>query len=70
MAAPSAPPAPRAPAPRGDLILLGVASPLDLPLVDLANFAGYVLWSGWLVAFGTVLIVRRRSLVKLGTATR
>ena len=45
------------------LILLGVASPLDLPLVDLANFAGYVLWSGWLVAFGVVLLVRRHSLV-------
>jgi hypothetical protein len=42
------------------LILLGVASPLNLPLVDLANFAGYVLWSGWLVAFGLVLLVRAR----------
>lgn len=52
------------------LILLGVASPLDLPLVDLANFAGYVLWSGWLVAFGTVLIVRRSSLVALRAASR
>jgi hypothetical protein len=44
------------------LILLGVASPLDLPLVDLANFVGYVLWSGWLVAFAVVLLVRRRAL--------
>ena len=33
------------------LILVGVLSPLCLPLVDLANFAGYVLWSGWLVIF-------------------
>ena len=40
------------------LILLGVASPLDLPLVDLANLAGYVLWSGWLVIFAIVLLVR------------
>ncbi|MGV8910040.1 MAG: DUF4386 family protein [Propionicimonas sp.] len=40
------------------LILAGVLSPLDLPLIDLANFAGYVLWSAWLVAFA-VLLVRR-----------
>ncbi len=45
------------------LILLGVAAPLGLPLVDpaaldTANFVGYVLWSGWLVVFGTVLLVR------------
>lgn len=42
------------------LILVGVSSPLDLPVVDLANFAGYVLWSGWLVAFAVVLAVRTR----------
>jgi hypothetical protein len=40
------------------LVLVGVASPLDLPLVDDANFVGYVLWSGWLVVFGIVLAVR------------
>ncbi len=39
------------------LIFAGVLSPLDLPLIDLANFVGYVLWSGWLIAFA-VLIVR------------
>ena len=38
------------------LILAGVLSPLDLPGVDLANFVGYVLWSGWLVAFAVVLV--------------
>jgi hypothetical protein len=38
------------------LILAGVLSPLDLPAVDLANFAGYVVWSLWLVAFGVVLL--------------
>jgi hypothetical protein len=38
------------------LILTGVLSPLDLPGVDLANFAGYVLWSLWLVAFAVVLV--------------
>ena len=42
------------------LVLVGVLSPLDLPLVDLANFVGYVLWSVWLVAFGIVLLVQRR----------
>ena len=40
------------------LILTGLLSPLDLPLVDTANFAGYVLWSLWLIAFG-VLLLRR-----------
>ena len=40
------------------LILLGVLSPLSLPVVDLANFAGYVLWSVWLVIFA-VLLARR-----------
>lgn len=39
------------------LILGGVLSPLDLPLVDTANFVGYVLWSAWLIAFA-VLVVR------------
>lgn len=42
------------------LVLVGVLSPLDLPLVDPANFVGYVLWSGWLVAFAAVLVVRER----------
>ncbi len=41
------------------LILLGVASPFGLPLVDTVNFVGYVLRSGWLVLFGAVLLVRR-----------
>jgi len=51
------------------LILLGVASPLDLPLLDDANFVGYVLWSGWLVAFAVVLL-RRRSPVETRRAAR
>ena len=42
------------------LVLVGVVSPLDLPAVDTANFAGYVLWSLWLIAFGVVLLVRER----------
>ena len=43
------------------LIAVGVLSPLDLPVVDTANFAGYVLWSLWLVAFGFLLLRRPRS---------
>jgi hypothetical protein len=42
------------------LVVVGVLSPLDLPLVDTANFVGYVLWSIWLIAFGVVLLVRER----------
>jgi hypothetical protein len=41
------------------LVSVGVLSPLDLPVVDLANFAGYVLWSLWLLAFAALLLVRR-----------
>jgi len=42
------------------LVFVGVVSPLDLPVVDTANFFGYVLWSIWLIAFGVVLLVRER----------
>jgi hypothetical protein len=42
------------------LVLVGVLSPLDLPLVDTANFFGYVLWSLWLIAFGVVLLMHER----------
>ena len=42
------------------LVLAGVLSPLDLPLVDTANFAGYVLWSVWLALFAAVLVLRPR----------
>jgi hypothetical protein len=42
------------------LVLVGVLSPLDLPVVDTANFFGYVLWSLWLIAFGVVIVVRER----------
>ena len=42
------------------LVLVGVLSPLDLPVVDTANFLGYVLWSVWLIAFGLVILVRER----------
>jgi hypothetical protein len=36
----------------------GVLSPLDLPVIDLANFISYVLWSVWLVVFA-ILLLRR-----------
>ncbi len=42
------------------LVFAGVFSPLDLPVIDTANFFGYVLWSLWLIAFGVVLLVRER----------
>jgi hypothetical protein len=45
------------------LVAVGVVSPLDLPVVDDANFIGYVLWSVWLIAFGLVLLVRGRRAV-------
>lgn len=40
------------------LILAGVLSPLDLPVIDLANFVGYNVWTAWLVVFA-VLLLRR-----------
>jgi hypothetical protein len=40
------------------LILSGVFSPLELPVVDVANFVGYVLWSAWLLVFAAVLVRR------------
>jgi hypothetical protein len=42
------------------LVVAGVLSPLELPAVDTANFAGYVLWSIWLIAFAVVVLVRER----------
>jgi hypothetical protein len=42
------------------LVFIGVLSPLDLPVVDSANFIGYVLWSAWLVAFAVVMLVHER----------
>jgi hypothetical protein len=32
------------------LVACGVLVPLDVPGADFANFVGYVLWSGWLLA--------------------
>ena len=41
------------------LILAGVLSPLNLPLIDDANFIGYMLWSVWLVVFAVLLLIGR-----------
>jgi hypothetical protein len=42
------------------LVLVGVLSPLGLPVIDTANFFGYVLWSVWLIALAVVIVVRER----------
>jgi hypothetical protein len=43
------------------LIALGVLVPLDAPGADVANFAGYVLWSIWLIALGVILLRASRT---------
>ena len=50
------------------LVLAGVLSPLSLPVIDTANFLGYVLWSVWLIAFGVVLLVRERRSARVPAA--
>ena len=42
------------------LVFVGVVSPLELPVVDTANFFGYVLWSIWLIAFAVLILVHDR----------
>jgi hypothetical protein len=42
------------------LVLAGVVSPLGLPVIDSANFIGYVLWSVWLIALAIVMLVHER----------
>jgi hypothetical protein len=53
------------------LVLAGVLSPLDLPVIDTANFVGYILWSLWLIAFAVVILLRqrRRSVESVAPAT-
>ena len=43
------------------LVAVGALSPLDLPVVDTANFLGYILWSVWLIAFGVLILRRERA---------
>jgi len=38
------------------LVAVGVLSPLEFPVVDPANFVGYVLWSVWLIALAVVIV--------------
>jgi hypothetical protein len=49
------------------LVAVGVVSPLGLPVVDAANFIGYVLYSVWLIAFGVVLLVRAPRVVAVAS---
>ena len=51
------------------LVVAGVLSPLDLPVIDTANFLGYVLWSVWLIAFGVLLLVHERRVASPSTLT-
>jgi hypothetical protein len=48
------------------LIAAGVLSPLGVSILDTANFAGYILWSVWLVAFA-VLLLRRPATTAVAT---
>jgi hypothetical protein len=52
------------------LVLSGVLSPLELTVVDRANFVGYVLWSLWLISFAVVLLRRGRISSTSETGTR
>jgi hypothetical protein len=42
------------------LVFAGVFSPLDVPVIDTANFVGYILWSAWLVSFAVVILFHER----------
>ena len=50
------------------LVVAGVLSPLGLPVIDTANFLGYILWSLWLIAFGSVLLMRERRAARAAPA--
>jgi hypothetical protein len=52
------------------LVLVGVLSPLGLPVIDTANFFGYVLWSVWLIAFAVVIVVHERRRVSPASTSR
>jgi hypothetical protein len=42
------------------LVVVGVISPLELPVIDAANFVGYILWSAWLIALAVLILVHER----------
>ncbi len=50
------------------MILLGVLSPLDLAVIDTVNFAGYVLWSVWLLWLAIVVLRGPRNVAAVSTA--
>ncbi len=52
------------------LVLAGVLSPLNLPVIDMANFIGYVLWSVWAIVFGILLLRRPRTAAAVETPMR
>ncbi len=52
------------------LVLAGVLSPLGLPVIDTANFLGYVLWSVWLIALAVVILVHERRRVSSPAPSR
>jgi hypothetical protein len=52
------------------LVVAGVLSPLGLPVVDDANFLGYILWSVWLLVFASLIVVRGRTARATVTETR
>ena len=39
------------------LVVVGVLTPLGVPVVDTANFVGYVPWSIWLLVLAALLVV-------------
>ena len=43
------------------MIVLGMFSPLDLAIIDTVNFAGYVLWSVWLIWFAVAVLRSART---------
>jgi hypothetical protein len=51
------------------LVLVGVISPLGLPVIDTANFVGYVLWSIWLIALAVVILIHERRATVARSAT-
>lgn len=51
------------------LVFAGVFSPLGLPVIDTANFLGYVLWSLWLIALAVVILVHERRAAAERSAT-
>jgi len=52
------------------LVAAGVLAPLRLPLVDTANFVGYVAWSVWLVVLAVLLLRHAREQTRSSSPRR